>query len=106
MQLLPSLTRRFPSWTALLLKFILPIGTFSGTGLILHVFIYVPLNHVGARLRRSTRMLRSNLRARSFWRVHVPVVSDLLAAVEVQQRHRISFWDAMIIRSAQASGLG
>ncbi|MDI6631236.1 MAG: PIN domain-containing protein [Thermoanaerobacteraceae bacterium] len=38
----------------------------------------------------------------SAWRVHVPEVSDLLAAIEIQQRNRISFWDAMVIRSAQA----
>ncbi|MEW6771748.1 MAG: PIN domain-containing protein [Bacillota bacterium] len=38
----------------------------------------------------------------SVWRVHVPGVADLLAAIEIQQRNRISFWDAMVIRSAQA----
>ena len=32
--------------------------------------------------------------------VHAPQASDVLAAVEVQRRLRLSFWDAMIIQSA------
>lgn len=38
------------------------------------------------------------------WTVHVPDVGDVVAAVEVHQRNAISFWDAMIIRSAAALG--
>jgi predicted nucleic acid-binding protein len=37
-------------------------------------------------------------------RVHEPKVSDVLAATEIHERHGISFWDAMIVRSAQGSG--
>jgi len=34
------------------------------------------------------------------WRIHVPQVDDLLRAVGLQGRHNVSFWDAMILRSA------
>ena len=36
----------------------------------------------------------------SRWRVHVPAADDVLGAIGIQQRAGISFWDAMIIRSA------
>lgn len=38
----------------------------------------------------------------SNWHVHTPGCDDLLEAVKIQQRYEISFWDAMIIRSAEA----
>jgi len=36
----------------------------------------------------------------SVWRVHRPGVQDVLDAVRLQGRYRISFWDAMIVSSA------
>ncbi len=38
------------------------------------------------------------------WRVHSPVAADVLAAIELAERHRISYWDASIIISAQRLG--
>jgi predicted nucleic acid-binding protein len=40
----------------------------------------------------------------SRWRVHSPGPEDVMAAVELHGRHRVSFWDAMILRSAAALG--
>lgn len=40
----------------------------------------------------------------SLWHYHSPEVKDILEAINIQQRNRISFWDAMIINSAQACG--
>lgn len=37
----------------------------------------------------------------TFWRVHAPVGEDILGAIDLQRRHKISFWDAMIIWSAR-----
>ena len=34
------------------------------------------------------------------WRVHSPTVNDVLEAIALQQRHGLSFWDAMIVTSA------
>ena len=36
----------------------------------------------------------------SRWHVHVPAAADVLGAIGIHQRAGISFWDAMIVRSA------
>ncbi|MGH3150078.1 MAG: PIN domain-containing protein [Streptosporangiaceae bacterium] len=38
------------------------------------------------------------------WHLHAPAVSDVLAAIDIHQRTGASFWDAMILRSAQELG--
>lgn len=35
---------------------------------------------------------------------HAPTGQDVLAAIDVAGRYEISFWDAMIVRSASALG--
>ncbi len=40
------------------------------------------------------------LRAFSAWKTHAPDMRDVLRAIEIQRRYRISFWDAMILASA------
>lgn len=42
--------------------------------------------------------------ALSFWRVYAPDAKDVLAAIALQQRHQLSFWDAMIVYSAAQLG--
>jgi predicted nucleic acid-binding protein len=38
------------------------------------------------------------------WHVHSPAVADVRAAIDIHQRTGASFWDAMILRSAQELG--
>lgn len=38
------------------------------------------------------------------WIVHRPEVKDVLAATDLHERYQISFWDALIVRSAQQTG--
>lgn len=38
------------------------------------------------------------------WTVHSPDPDDVLAAIEIQQRNQLSFWDSMIVRSAGRLG--
>lgn len=38
------------------------------------------------------------------WRVHRPALEDVLASIESHRRKRISFWDALILRSAAQLG--
>ena len=38
------------------------------------------------------------------WPVHRPGAEDVAAASILEQRHRLSFWDAMIVRSATELG--
>ncbi len=40
----------------------------------------------------------------SLWHCHSPEAKDVLEAINIQQRNRISFWDAMIVNSAQTCG--
>lgn len=42
----------------------------------------------------------------TYWRVHRPGTVDVLAAIDVHRRTGISFWDAMIVRSAASQGCG
>ena len=37
------------------------------------------------------------------WRVHRPSVEDVMGAIELHRWHSVSFWDGLILRSAQAS---
>jgi predicted nucleic acid-binding protein len=38
------------------------------------------------------------------WRLHTPEVTDLLRAIDIQQKNKISFWDAMVVQSALKLG--
>lgn len=38
------------------------------------------------------------------WEVYSPTATDVVAAAELAEHHRLSFWDAMIIVAAQMSG--
>jgi predicted nucleic acid-binding protein len=40
----------------------------------------------------------------SHWRLHIPEARHLLAAIDLLQEHQLSFWDGMIVESAQALG--
>lgn len=40
------------------------------------------------------------------WTVHAPDVTDVLGAIEIQRRDRLSLWDSMIVRSAARLGCG
>lgn len=42
----------------------------------------------------------------SVWRVQVPDVRDVLAAIELQRRYGIAFWGAVILQSAARLGCG
>jgi predicted nucleic acid-binding protein len=40
----------------------------------------------------------------SRWRVFSPAARDVLAAIDLHKRYRVSFWDAMIVHSANRLG--
>jgi predicted nucleic acid-binding protein len=40
------------------------------------------------------------------WRLHSPQVDDLVEAIDLQQTHQLSFWDAMALQSAIRMGCG
>ena len=39
----------------------------------------------------------------SNWHIHRPAAEDILAAIDLHQHYQISFWDAMVLRSARQS---
>lgn len=51
--------------------------------------------------RRTAREVIATYRA---WPVHRPDAADVIAASELEERHQLSFWDALVIASAQRSG--
>ncbi len=51
--------------------------------------------------QRAAREIIDTYRA---WPVHRPEVDDVIAASELEERHQLSFWDALVIVSAQRSG--
>jgi predicted nucleic acid-binding protein len=40
------------------------------------------------------------------WRLHAPEAADVVGAIDLQRKHSISFWDAMILWSAGRLGCG
>ncbi len=50
----------------------------------------------------SPSVARERLRAFSRWKVHTPMSDDVLAASTLSEDHQLSFWDALIVRSASA----
>lgn len=47
---------------------------------------------------------RRRVEALARWRTHAPAPGDVLEAIDIHERHGVSFWDAMIVRSAVALG--
>lgn len=64
---------------------------------------YVTVTHkIPAPLSRSTAtQIVADISA---WPVHSPTTVDILEAIRLQERHNISFWDAMIVNSAVQLG--
>jgi predicted nucleic acid-binding protein len=52
----------------------------------------------------SVSELRARIESLSEWRVHQPSAADVLAAIDLHERYRISLWDAMILHSAREMG--
>jgi predicted nucleic acid-binding protein len=63
---------------------------------------YVNITRKSAK-PRSPDQAAQIIRDFSNWHIHRPGAEDILAAIELHQRYNISFWDAMILRSAMQS---
>ncbi|MCO5188351.1 MAG: PIN domain-containing protein [Anaerolineae bacterium] len=60
---------------------------------------YVTVTHKVA-VPLSAEAAAAIIRDLSTWRVHTPAAEDVLAAIALQSRMQLSFWDAMILHSA------
>lgn len=52
----------------------------------------------------DSELARRVIEHTSEWLVHAPNGHDVLAAIRLHERYRISFWDSMIVRSAAVLG--
>jgi predicted nucleic acid-binding protein len=59
---------------------------------------------VTKKLRMPSNSALAQVERLGTWTVHRPAIGDVLRAIELHQKQKISFWDAMIIRSAIGSG--
>ncbi|MHB8855282.1 MAG: PIN domain-containing protein [Bellilinea sp.] len=50
---------------------------------------------------KAARQIVSDL---AQWKIHTPTVDDLLQAIDIQETHQISYWDAMVVQSAVRLG--
>ncbi|MFN8223711.1 MAG: PIN domain-containing protein [Gaiellales bacterium] len=48
----------------------------------------------------DTRTTTSILEDLTHWRIHEPGAADVVGALELRKRFQLSFWDAMLLRSA------
>jgi len=55
-------------------------------------------------VRLTPEAARRRLRALRRWPTHSPLAVDVIAATTISEDHRISFWEAMIVRSASELG--
>ncbi len=60
----------------------------------------LPTTAVSAQAAAATRVVEDVAE----WKIHAPDARDVLAAIRFHSRHRISFWDAMIVQSATQLG--
>ncbi len=56
------------------------------------------------KLRLSEDDAEGQVLRLSAWAVHAPSPRDVLAAIGLHRTHQLSFWDAMILRSAHRLG--
>ena len=52
----------------------------------------------------SVAELREIILVLSAWRIHRPEPIEVIAALELQERYQITFWDSMILTSAKSLG--
>lgn len=71
---------------------------------VLHEFYVNAVSKIAEPLTPSAA--RDRLRAFSRWPLHAPLTHDVLAATTIAEDHQLSFWDAMILRSAEQLGCG
>jgi len=56
------------------------------------------------KLHVDTRIARRKVELFAEFDVAVPQVPDILAAIDLHRLHGFSFWDALVVRTAQQSG--
>jgi predicted nucleic acid-binding protein len=76
----------------------------NGTGVISLQVLQEYFVNVTRKLGVDPRIARRKLELLAEFDVAVPQVPDVLAAIDLHRLHGFSFWDALILRTAQQAG--
>lgn len=76
----------------------------GGTGVVSLQVLQEYLVTVTRKLKVDPRTARRKVELLAEFDVAAPEVADILAAIDLHRLHGFSFWDALILRSAQQSG--
>jgi predicted nucleic acid-binding protein len=76
----------------------------AGTGVVSFQILQEYFVTVTRKLRVESSIARRKVELLAEFHVAAPDVSDILAAIDLHRLHNLSFWDALVIRSAKQSG--
>jgi predicted nucleic acid-binding protein len=76
----------------------------SGTGVVSLQVLQEYFVNVTRKLHVDPRIARRKVELLAEFDVAAPEVSDILAAIDLHRLHAFSFWDALVLRSAQQAG--
>jgi predicted nucleic acid-binding protein len=76
----------------------------SGTGVISLQVLQEYFVNLTRKLHVEPRIARRKVEMLAEFDVAAPEVGDILAAIDLHRLHGFSFWDALILRSAQQAG--
>ena len=76
----------------------------GGTGVVSLQVLQEYFVTVTQKLKLDPRTARRKVELLSEFDVAAPQVADILAAIDLHRLHGFSFWDALVLRTAQQSG--
>jgi predicted nucleic acid-binding protein len=76
----------------------------AGTGVLSLQVLQEYFVTVTRKLQVDARIARRKVELLAEFDVATPEVTDILAAIDLHRLHGLSFWDALVLRSAQQSG--
>ena len=76
----------------------------SGTGVVSLQVLQEYFVNLTRKLHVDPRIARRKVEMLAEFDVAAPDVADILAAIDLHRLHGFSFWDALVLRSAQQSG--
>ncbi|HTE57196.1 MAG TPA: PIN domain-containing protein [Verrucomicrobiae bacterium] len=74
----------------------------SGTQVLQEFYVTVTRKLAKTLPRQEAREIIKELSA---WQIYQPTPADIIAASELEEKHSLSFWDALIVVAAQNSGV-
>jgi predicted nucleic acid-binding protein len=76
----------------------------AGTGVISLQVLQEYFVNLTRKLHVDARIARRKVEMMAEFDVAAPTIADILAAIDLHRLHGFSFWDALILRSAQQAG--